>query len=104
LKENIRTIDNALETVKKLRGVSFDWKNAKGPSDSNVGFIAEEVAEVLSEAVVYAEDGTKAVGVKYANLVAVVVESVKTQQKQIEAQQKLIEQLQKEVAALRRGE
>jgi hypothetical protein len=101
LKENIRSIDGALDTVKKLRGVRFEWKeNARADRETELGFVAEEVAEVASEAAVY-DDKHNATGVKYANLVALAVEGIKAQQKQIEAQQKLISELQKEVAALR---
>lgn len=71
LKENVRQIDDALETVKKLRGVYFDWKeDAKEskPGQKNladIGFIAEEVADVLSEAAFYDAEGDKPQGVKY---------------------------------------
>jgi len=43
-KTNIRPIENALEQVKMLRGVCFDWK-ADGTHD--IGMIAEEVGEVI---------------------------------------------------------
>jgi len=101
LKTNIRTIDNPLEKVKKLRGVQFDWKaESRNRDGADIGFVAEEVAEVVSEAAVFDKDHN-ATGVKYANLVALAVEGIKAQQAQIEAQQKLIQDLQQEVAALR---
>jgi len=101
LKENIRPIDNALDAVKKLRGVRFDWKKeVRKAGGTDIGFVAEEVAEVVSEAAVYDQDHN-ATGVKYGNLVALAVEGIKAQQEQIDAQQKLIDQLQREVAALR---
>lgn len=101
LKENIRTIDNAMDTVRKLRGVRFTWsKDARVAGEPDIGFVAEEVAEVASEAAVYDKDH-KVTGVKYGNLVALAVEGIKAQQEQIETQQKLIAELQKEVAALR---
>ena len=103
LKENIRTIDKPLEKVKQLRGVYFDWKHAQGADAADMGLIAEEVDEVLSEVTVAAEDG-KVEGVKYANLVALVIEGMKEQQTQIENQQEVIEQLQKELAELRAQE
>ena len=100
-KKNIRTIDNPLEKVKKLRGVYFDWKGKKGDA-TDIGFIAEEVAEVVEEAAVFDKQDNKSVeAVKYSNLVALAMEGIKAQQKQIESQQKQIEQLQKEVAKLR---
>ena len=100
LKKNIRTIDNPLDSVKKLRGVRFDWKKEGRKDESaDIGFVAEEVAEVVSEAAVYDKDHN-ATGVKYANLVALAVEGIKAQQAQIETQQKLIQDLQQQVAAL----
>lgn len=101
LKENIRPIDDALETVTKLRGVRFDWnQETREAGRSDLGFVAEEVAAVVSEAAVY-DDQHNATGVKYGNLVALAVEGIKAQQRQLEAQQQLIAELQREVAALR---
>ena len=90
LKDNVKTYENALETVKKLRGVSFNWKESGKPS---VGLIAEEVDEVIPEVV--AHDGETTTGVNYSSLVGVLVEAVKEQQGLIQAQQSVIEELQK---------
>jgi hypothetical protein len=87
-KTNIRTFENALDTVNRLRGVRFDWKDSGQPA---VGLIAEEVNEVLPEVV--AQEGGEARGVNYANLVAVLVEAVKEQQKTIEEQRAEIDKL-----------
>jgi hypothetical protein len=101
LKENIRPIENALDAVKQLRGVRFDWKReVRAAGGTDLGFVAEEVAAVVSEAATYDGDHN-AIGVKYGNLVALAVEGIKAQQQQIEAQQQLIAELQREVAALR---
>jgi hypothetical protein len=51
LKENVKTIDNALDKVLKLRGVTFDWKvgyTEFGKKES-AGFIADEVMEIFPE-------------------------------------------------------
>jgi hypothetical protein len=56
LKSNIRVLENALEKVTQLRGVSFDW-NPEGPQPMrghDVGLIAQDVAVVLKEAVTLA--------------------------------------------------
>ncbi|PKN60016.1 MAG: hypothetical protein CVU53_05280 [Deltaproteobacteria bacterium HGW-Deltaproteobacteria-11] len=90
-KTNIRTYENALETVKKLRGVRFDWKESGKPS---VGLIAEEVDKVIPEVV--AHNDTDATGVNYDSLVGVLVEAVKEQDKIIQAQQKVIQDLQEQ--------
>lgn len=80
LKKNIQTLENALDKVKNLRGVSFDWKKT-GASD--VGFIAQEVEAVYPELVVTSEaDGIKAL--KYGNITAILVEAIKEQQKEID--------------------
>ncbi|MDD0853717.1 tail fiber domain-containing protein [Halobacteriovorax sp. GB3] len=73
LKKEIYTIDSALEKILQLRGVSFVWKR----NDlKTYGFIAQEVEEIFPELVVTDKiTGLKAV--KYANLVAPLVESVK---------------------------
>ncbi len=81
-KENIQPIDSALSMVLALRGVNFDWK-ADGKHD--IGMIAEEVGEVIPEVVVYEDNGTDAQSLDYARLVAILIEAIKEQQKQIEA-------------------
>jgi microcompartment protein CcmK/EutM len=80
-KDNVRTYENALDTVNKLRGVRFDWKDSGKPS---VGLIAEEVEKVVPEVV--AHDEGNATGVNYASLVGVLVEAVKEQQAQHHAE------------------
>lgn len=49
LKENINTIENATETVEKLRGVQYEWKKGSGKREgqTEIGVIAQEVEEVL---------------------------------------------------------
>jgi len=96
-KTNIRTYENALETVKKLRGVSFDWKDSGKPS---VGLIAEEVDKVIPEVV--AHNDKDATGVNYDSLVGVLVEAVKEQQGLIQEQQKNISALSQKVSELER--
>jgi hypothetical protein len=81
LKDNVRTYENALDTVNRLRGVSFDWKDSGKPS---VGLIAEEVEKVVPEVVAY--NNGAAAGVNYASLVGVLVEAVKEQQAQHKAE------------------
>jgi hypothetical protein len=87
-KTNVRTFDHALETVNRLRGVRFDWKESGEPA---VGLIAEEVAEVIPEVV--ALEGGAPSGVSYANLVAVLVEAVKEQQTELNVLKAKIERL-----------
>lgn len=81
-KENVRSIDNALETVAALRGVRFDWKDGHA---GDIGFIAEEVGEILPEIVTFSADGMHAEAMDYARVTPLLVEAVKAQQDMIEA-------------------
>jgi hypothetical protein len=97
LKSNVRTYDQAIETVARLRGVRFNWRETGQPS---VGLIAEEVREVLPELVAAQADGA-ATGVNYASLVAVLIEAAKAQQKTIEQERQTVFTLQQEVDGLK---
>jgi len=98
-KTNIKTIENPLETVQALRGVTYDWK-ASGKHD--IGLVAEEVGEVIPEIVAYEENGIDAKSVDYARLVAVLIEAVKEQQETIGDLKKGHKQLATEVAQLKK--
>ncbi len=82
LKENIKPLDNSLDKILKLRGVSFTWK-ANPEYGTRIGFIAQEFEKVIPElAFTNPVDGYK--GINYAEVTAVLVEAVKEQQKIIE--------------------
>jgi hypothetical protein len=80
-KENITSIDNALDSILNLRGVNYDRKDKSEINES--GLIAEEVNKVLPSLVTKDQDGNP-YGVKYTKLVAYLIEAVKDQQKQID--------------------
>ena len=92
LKENIVNIPNALDAVKKLNGVLFDWKKSyidqRGGEDGyfvrkkDVGVIAQEVEKVLPEAVAQRSDVVKAV--KYDRLTCLLIEAVKVLSDKVE--------------------
>jgi hypothetical protein len=75
LKTNVETISDALTKVRKLRGVSFDWANNKGPAGKHIGLIAQEVAEVAPEAVI--KDSKGVLGIAYGQLVSILIEATK---------------------------
>ena len=89
LKENIKPLDNALDKVMQISGVSFDWKELTkeekktihGNEGHDVGVIAQEVEEVLPEVVTTRDSGYKAV--KYEKLVPLLIESIKELKKEI---------------------
>jgi len=75
LKSDIKTIDNALDKVMNMRGVSYTKQAEKG-----IGVIAQEVEKVLPEVVTDGEYKS----VAYGNIVGVLIEAIKEQQKQID--------------------
>jgi hypothetical protein len=75
LKENIFPIPNALEKVISISGNTFDWVQGSGKEGSDVGVIAQEILEVLPEAVTTRETGYLAV--RYEKLVPLLIEAIK---------------------------
>ena len=76
LKENIEVIDNALNKVKQLKGITYDLK-----SDGNrlTGLIAQDLEKVLPEAVYTAKDleDEEHLAIRYGNTVGLLVEAIK---------------------------
>jgi transketolase C-terminal domain/subunit len=80
LKTNIHTITDALNKVKKLRGVSYQRIS---DNSNNIGVIAQEVQEVIPEAV--QQDSNDMMSVAYGNLVGVLIEAIKELSAEVEA-------------------
>ena len=105
LKTNIRPLENALAKVMKLNGVNFRWKDETNHRPgNNVGFIAQEVLEVLPEVVSGGgkdENGNEVYySVEYGSVVPVLVEAIKELKaekdelkQQVDELKKLVEQL-----------
>jgi hypothetical protein len=81
VKEDVRTVENALDKVTKLRGVTY-LKKDEDNNKRKMGVIAQEVLEVIPEVVHQDNDGFY--GVAYGNIVGVLIEAIKEQQKQID--------------------
>ena len=99
LKENVRSIDNALNRVKTLSGVYYnsnDLAASYGYTDKNnqVGVLAQQVQKVLPEAIALApfddngsglsKSGQNFLTVKYEKIIPLLIEAIKEQQKQID--------------------
>ena len=76
LKDNIETIDNALDKVTDMRGVTFDRDGRRG-----TGVIAQEMQKVMPEVV---HDEGEYMSVAYGNLVGVLIEAIKELKAEIE--------------------
>jgi hypothetical protein len=83
LKENIAPLENPIEKIKMINGVSFNWINQDLGAGSQIGVLAQEVEQVLPEAVSTNEEGNKMIS--YASLIPLLIESIKEQQKAIDA-------------------
>jgi len=94
LKENVRDLDKGLDTINALQPRRFDWKNGDG--NDIMGFIAQEVEEVMPELVhdyKYSDEETK-LGLKMGDMVPSMVKAIQ----ELSAQ---VNELKAEVAALK---
>ena len=81
-KDNIQTLGNALQKVLALRGTEYtfrtqEFKDMNFDAGKQIGFIAQEMKQVLPELVM--EDATGYHAVNYQGLVPVLVEAIKEQ-------------------------
>jgi hypothetical protein len=84
LKENVQTIENALDKLRQLNGVMFDWTEEvilqRGGEDGyfvrkhDTGLIAQQVEEVLPEVVADRQDGYKAI--KYEKMAGLIIQGI----------------------------
>ena len=72
LKDNIETLEDGLDKVEQLRGVTYTRDGRK-----NIGVIAQEVEKILPEIVLTADDEMGTKSVDYSRITAVLIEAVK---------------------------
>jgi hypothetical protein len=91
LKKDISTIENALQKVLSLRGVSYYWKDELNrDNDKHIGFIAQEAVTIVPEVV---GNNGGSYSMQYAPVTALLVEAFKEQQRTIESMQSTISDL-----------
>lgn len=83
LKTNVNTVENALETVNSLRGVSFDWKR---DGKKSYGVIAQELEEILPDLVTTQQNKS----VNYNGLIGVLIQAVKELSAEVEELKKKV--------------
>jgi trimeric autotransporter adhesin len=96
-KSNVQSFFGGLDIVRRLRPITFDWKDV-GMQD--VGFGAEEVEKIEPRFIIHNKNG-EIEGVKYAQLTTLLVNAVKEQQAQIEQYRKQFTAQQSELAAMK---
>ncbi|MFO7789842.1 MAG: tail fiber domain-containing protein, partial [Bacteroidales bacterium] len=105
-KTGVSLLTGALDKTMQLEGKYFKWDTENNPgindTSQQIGLIAQEVMEVIPEAVETNLKGDK--GVEYNRLVAVLIEAIKEQQEQITSMegdyQSQIDQLQDQLNSL----
>jgi hypothetical protein len=118
-KENIQDISYGLDAVMKLKPISFRWKdkNCSLGTGNNLGFIAQDLEQVIPDVVVHSitspeeienartekgiELDPETYGVKYSELIPVMVKAMQEQQEMIEKQQQENTDLRTELESLK---
>lgn len=90
LKTDVEPIQDALTKVCQLTGIKHGWleEAGKDTSTKTVGVIAQQVKEILPEAVKIKSNGF--LGVDYNQLVALLIEAVKTLKNEVDVLKKAI--------------
>jgi len=96
LKTKVKPFFNGLDIIRRLRPISFNWKEDGRP---DFGLGAEDVARV-APSLTFNDDKGEIAGVKYDKLNLLLINAVKEQQQQIEKQQAQIELQRKQIATL----
>jgi hypothetical protein len=99
MKKNIRPIEDSLNKVMRMRGVSFIWnKDGMLPNyGKDIGFIAQEVAHVLPELVFRSNKENSNYQVKYNDVIALCLEAIKEQSRLIDLKEERLERLENKV-------
>lgn len=72
LKTDVETVSDALDRVRKLRGVTFTRRDT---GSRGIGLVAQELALIVPEAVMIHDEGLMSVA--YGNLVGLLIEAIK---------------------------
>ena len=103
-KKGVHNIDNALEKVKSIQGVYYNWKIDEFPEKNftdklQIGFIAQELEVILPEVVNTGDEGYKSV--MYGHVVALLVEAIKDLESQLNLKTTLLEEKTKEIDGIK---
>jgi hypothetical protein len=90
LKKEVKTTAYGLKEIMKLHPVNYTWKDN---DRKDLGFIAQEIREVLPELVMESKDSMNTLLMNYQGVIPVLVKAIQEQQKIIDAQSVSIEKL-----------
>jgi hypothetical protein len=91
LKTNITTSPYGLSEVMQMNPVQYNWKTNPN-EDLQIGFLAQDIQKIIPEAVVVPENGDP-LGMKYTELIPVLVKAIQELKQENEQYKKRIEEL-----------
>ena len=97
VKTNVKTIENALDKINNLRGVSYNRSDSEDKK-TKIGVIAQETLPIVPEVVNKDNDGMY--NVSYGNFAGLFIEGFKEQQRKIDAQDLIIKELKNKLDVL----
>jgi len=86
LKKEIENLDYGLKEILQLQPKQYFWKNQEQDKKKSLGLIAQDVQTIISEIVTSQDDELKTLGISYTELIPVLINAIKEQQKIIESQ------------------
>lgn len=102
-KTDIEPINDALSLIERLRGVHFNWRRDEYPDykfseKPQIGFIAQEIADIIPEVVTQGDDGYY--WVDYGRLTPVIVEAIKVQARLINEKEEELKEVRQRLERL----
>ncbi|MEX0869939.1 MAG: tail fiber domain-containing protein [Candidatus Spechtbacterales bacterium] len=100
LKKNIKSLENSLDKILQLEGVSYNWKET-GKLD--VGLIAQDVQKVFPELVsvsIQEETGEELLNLDYGHLAGPIIEAIKELHQENQELREKYEDLEKRIETL----
>jgi hypothetical protein len=92
LKDNLKVIEDPLNKIKSISGYTFNWNDKQDTyTGSGYGVVAQEIEEQFPDMIEEKQNGYK--GVNYNDLIPVLIEGIKEQDKKISSLEAKIEQL-----------
>lgn len=100
LKTNISLLNYGLNELMQLQPVQYNWKT--NPDDKKeIGFLAQDIQQIIPEAVEVPANGD-ALGMKYNQIIPVLVKAVQEQQQLITDQKKMLEEQQLQIDEMKK--
>lgn len=104
LKRNIKNVEHGLDTILKLHPVSYEKKTNLASTEYNtkeIGFVAQEIRQVLPDIVKEADDSNKLLSVNYDSLIPVLTKAVQELNAKVDELNSKLQKLESENSQLK---